>query len=382
MDTTADSIYFKDRLCRLQRVSRRLAQNLGYSDPADVVGKTDRELFGQAFGQRTFLDDMRIMDSDQAIVGLVESRRLDDGRLNWTLTSKLPLHDDAGTVVGLMGITREINELKQAELDLQHLATHDTLTGLPNRYLMMDRLGRILLQARRSDSIVGVLFIDVDGFKAVNDAHGHEFGDLLLRAVARRLVRCVRSSDTVARIGGDEFVVILDHLDRSDHARVVAEKVRRTLARSVTVEGRRVRITVSIGIGLRPQDGTDAEVLLRAADYAMYLAKKGGKDAWALCPVDLTPSERGPAGTRMIAPPVACRQPSASRIGSSHVARLTQRGDGRATSSPRDGGCAAEVGTSKGRKPVRPGPSPPTAGSARGRIAHVAPGRAARNTPD
>ena len=294
METTADSIYFKDRQCRLQRVSRRLAQNLGYTDPADVVGKTDRQLFGEAFGQRTYLDDMRIMDSDQGLVGLVESRRLDDGRLNWTLTSKLPLHDDAGTVVGLMGITREINELKQAELDLQHLATHDTLTGLPNRYLMMDRLERILLQAQRSDSVVGVLFIDVDGFKAVNDAHGHEFGDLLLRAIAQRLVRGVRSSDTVARIGGDEFVVILDHLDRSDHARVVAEKVRRTLARSVTVERRRVKVTVSIGIGLRPQNGTDAEVLLRSADYAMYLAKKGGKDAWAVCPVDLTPSDGDP----------------------------------------------------------------------------------------
>jgi diguanylate cyclase (GGDEF)-like protein/PAS domain S-box-containing protein len=290
METTADSIYFKDRQCRLQRVSRRLAQNLGYTDPADVVGKTDRELFGEAFGQRTYLDDMRIMDSDQGLVGLVESRRLDDGRLNWTLTSKLPLHDDSGTVVGLMGITREINELKQAELDLQHLATHDTLTGLPNRYLMMDRLQRILLQAQRSDSVVAVLFIDLDGFKAVNDAHGHEFGDLLLRAVAQRLVRCVRSSDTVARIGGDEFVVILDHLDKSDHARIVAEKVRRTLARATTLQRRRVRITVSIGIGSHPQNGSDAEILLRAADYAMYLAKKGGKDAWAMCPADLVSS--------------------------------------------------------------------------------------------
>jgi diguanylate cyclase (GGDEF)-like protein/PAS domain S-box-containing protein len=287
MDATSDSIYFKDRDCRLQRVSRRLAQNLGFTDPADVIGKTDRELFGEAFGQQTFLDDMRIMDSDEGIVGLVESRVLEDGRLNWTLTSKLPLHDAAGKVVGLMGITREINELKQTEIDLQDLATHDSLTGLPNRYLMMDRLRRILLQAKRSDSIVGVLFLDLDGFKAVNDAYGHDFGDLVLRAVAERLVTSVRSSDTVARIGGDEFVVILDTLDKVEHAPVVAANLRRNLARQMTLERRRVKLTVSIGISLRPHNGTEAEVLLRAADYAMYLAKKGGKDAWAMCPTDL-----------------------------------------------------------------------------------------------
>jgi len=294
MDSTADSIYFKDRECRLQRVSRRLAQNLGYTDPADVIGKTDRELFGEAFGQRTYVDDMRIMDSDEGIVGLVESRTLEDGRLNWTLTSKLPLHDEAGRVVGLMGITREINELKQAEIDLQHLATHDTLTGLPNRYLMMDRLERILLQAQRSDTIVGVLFIDLDSFKAVNDAHGHAFGDLLLRAIAQRLVRSVRSSDTVARIGGDEFVVILGTLDKGEHATVVAGNLRRILARPLTLERRRVKVTVSIGISLRPQHGSDAEVLLRAADYAMYLAKKGGRDAWALSPTDPSPAGTDP----------------------------------------------------------------------------------------
>jgi len=293
MDATADSIYFKDRECRLQRVSRRLAQNLGFTDPADVIGKTDRELFGEAFGQQTYLDDMRIMDSDEGIVGLVESRALEDGRVNWTLTSKLPLHDEAGLVVGLMGITREINELKQTEIDLQDLATHDTLTGLPNRYLMMDRLQRILLQAKRSDTIVGVLFIDLDGFKAVNDAHGHEFGDLVLRAVAQRLVSSVRSSDTVARIGGDEFVVILDTLDKAEHAAVVAANVRRNLARAMTLERRRVKVTVSIGISLRPQNGAEAEVLLRAADYAMYLAKKGGKDAWAMCPTDLAAADTG-----------------------------------------------------------------------------------------
>jgi diguanylate cyclase (GGDEF)-like protein/PAS domain S-box-containing protein len=282
MDSTSDSIYFKDRDCRLQRVSRRLAQNLGYEHPDEVIGKTDRELFGEAFGEQTYIDDMRIMESDAGIVGLIESRQLPDGRTNWTLTSKLPLHDESGAVVGLMGITREINEIKQAELDLEHLATHDPLTGLPNRYLMTDRLDRVLLSAKRIDSTVGVLFIDVDDFKSVNDQRGHEVGDLVLRAVADRLVAGVRSSDTVARIGGDEFVVILEGLDRAERAETIAGNVRRALAKSMTIAGRRMKITASIGISVHPRDGATAEKLLRASDDAMYLAKRGGKNGLAV----------------------------------------------------------------------------------------------------
>ncbi|HEX7611195.1 MAG TPA: GGDEF domain-containing protein, partial [Candidatus Limnocylindrales bacterium] len=109
-----------------------------------------------------------------------------------------------------MGITREINEIRQTEVALQHLATHDTLTDLPNRFLMVDRLHQLLTRAKRSGTAFAVLFMDIDRFKEVNDTYGHEFGDLLLRAVAQRLRKSVRQSDTVARIGGDEFVIVLD----------------------------------------------------------------------------------------------------------------------------------------------------------------------------
>ena len=210
MDNTPDSIYIKDRDCRLLRVSRSMARRLGYIDPAEVIGKTDIDLFGEAFGQRTFLEDRRIMDSGEPLVGLVESRPLGDAHVNWTLTTKLPLRDATGATVGLIGITREINEIKRTELDLQHLATHDTLTGLPNRYLMMDRLSQVLAHSKRAGTSFAVLFLDIDDFKAINDDHGHDFGDLVLQTMARRLVTIVRASDTVARIGGDEFVIILE----------------------------------------------------------------------------------------------------------------------------------------------------------------------------
>jgi diguanylate cyclase (GGDEF)-like protein/PAS domain S-box-containing protein len=283
METTADSIYFKDRKCRLLRVSRKMAQDLGFSDPAELVGKTDADLFGAEFGQGTRLDDLRIMETGRPIIGVIESRRLDEGRRNWTLTTKLPLRDESGKVIGLVGITREINEMRETEVALQRLATHDTLTGLPNRFLMMDRLTQLLARAKRSGSAFAVLYMDIDHFKDVNDTRGHEFGDLLLRAVAGRLGKSVRQSDTVARIGGDEFVIVLETLQKTSDADVVGLNIQRALARSFTLQRQRVKITASIGISLFPENGADVDTLLRAADYAMYLAKRQGGNRHLNC---------------------------------------------------------------------------------------------------
>jgi len=274
MESMADSIYFKDRDGRLLRVSRKMARDLGYADPAELVGKTDVELFGPEFGERTMLDDSRVMETDEPIIGLTESRQLENGQVNWTLTSKMPLHDAGGAVVGLLGITREINELKQAEIALQGIATHDTLTGLPNRYLMFDRLNQLLVRAERFATSFAVLFIDLDGFKGINDSRGHDVGDLLLRAVGERLNQSVRAADTVARVGGDEFVILLDALRAGRDATTVARKIQDAVSKPFSLPGGAAEVTVSIGIGLYPEDGRDAEVLLKAADVAMYRAKQ------------------------------------------------------------------------------------------------------------
>jgi diguanylate cyclase (GGDEF)-like protein/PAS domain S-box-containing protein len=282
MESTADSIYFKDRDCRLLRVSRKMAQDLGFADPSELIGKTDVDLFGEAFGRATRQDDLRIMGTNRPIVGEIEGRQMGNGRTNWTLTTKLPLHDESGNVIGLVGITREINEMRQTEAALQHLVTHDTLTDLPNRFLMVDRLNQLLFRARRSSAVFAVLFMDIDGFKDVNDSYGHEFGDLLLRAFAQRLAKSVRQSDTVARIGGDEFVIILDPAQQI-RADTVALKVLHLLAKPLTLEKHRIEVTVSIGISFYPENGADTETLLRAADYAMYLAKREGGNRHVAC---------------------------------------------------------------------------------------------------
>jgi diguanylate cyclase (GGDEF)-like protein/PAS domain S-box-containing protein len=310
MENEVDSIYFKDRQCRLLRVSRKMADSLGFSDPAELIGKTDIDLYGEAFGRETRLDDIRVMETGRPIIGLIESRQLDDGQTNWTLATKLPIRDESGKVIGLVGITRDINEIRQTEVALHHLATHDTLTDLPNRFLMVDRLSQVLARAKRSGSPFAVLFMDIDRFKDINDSRGHEFGDHLLRVVAQRLRKSVRQSDTVARVGGDEFVIILETVHQVREADAVALNVKRALARSFTLARHRVNVTVSIGISFYPQNGGDTDALLRAADYAMYLAKREGGNRHLVCFPDMRRSGRGSRDRVAAIPPVDGESPS------------------------------------------------------------------------
>ena len=277
LESTDDSIYVKDRRGRLVRASRAMTENLGFAHEEDLVGLTDHDLFNSDFADGTTLEDARIMATDQPLNGLIESRQLPNGAFNWTLTSKLPLHDGSGRVIGLLGTTREINELKQAEMNLQYLATHDGLTGLPNRFLMSDRLSQLVHRAKRDARPFAVLFVDVDNFKAVNDARGHAAGDELLRSLAERLRVSVRASDTIARIGGDEFVLIVDGVDRRGAADL-GRKLLKAGSASLHAGNGQLRVTLSIGIALYPEHGTDGATLITAADHAMYLAKQAGKN--------------------------------------------------------------------------------------------------------
>lgn len=165
---------------------------------------------------------------------------------------------------------------KQNELWLQYIAQHDPLTGLPNRELFHDRLQTALRKARRDRRQLALLYIDLDMFKQVNDTFGHPIGDLLLREIAHRIQRCVRDSDTVGRIGGDEFVVLLDNISLPEHAATIAEKIRVALNQPFDLAGQHVHVSSSIGIAIHPEHGEDNKQLTRHADDAMYIAKKNG----------------------------------------------------------------------------------------------------------
>ena len=186
-------------------------------------------------------------------------------------------------------------ERHQLHARLRYMAQYDELTGLPNRGLLFDRLHTALARARREQGRLALLYLDLDKFKQVNDTHGHEVGDQLLRAVARRLKQCVREADTVARIGGDEFVVLLESLQQPEHAQPAADKLRGALDQPLTIDGHSLRILPSIGIALYPEHGDSAQALLRHADDAMYRAKKGGEPC-------LSPQEQPLSGDGGCAP--------------------------------------------------------------------------------
>jgi diguanylate cyclase (GGDEF)-like protein/PAS domain S-box-containing protein len=274
MENVADSIYFKDRERRLVWVSNKLVQDLGLDDASAIIGKTDEELFGDDFGQKTMVDDMGVMESGKPIVGLVESRQTPDGKTNWTSTSKLPIHNRKGEVIGLLGITREINELKQVEQDLQYLATHDLLTSLANRFLLIDSIEQAIRRAKRNKTSFALLYVDLDGFKAINDHYGHEVGDKVLKSIATRMTENARETDRIARLGGDEFAILVEDIANADEAKETAERLRAAITKRFDFLPAKQKITASVGICLYPGDGKSAATLLSSADHAMYAAKK------------------------------------------------------------------------------------------------------------
>ena len=176
-----------------------------------------------------------------------------------------------------MTAIRDISDRKQAEARIQFLAHHDTLTHLPNRALLMDRLQVILSGARRQGTQVGVLFIDLDNFKTINDSLGHYAGDELLKRVAGRLQACLRGADLVGRLGGDEFVVIVTDLNRAEDIAPLAEKIAEAISEPFSLEEQVLSVSGSIGISVFPKDGESPETLIRNADAAMYLAKERGR---------------------------------------------------------------------------------------------------------
>lgn len=177
-----------------------------------------------------------------------------------------------------VGIVRDITERKQAEQKIAHLAHYDYLTDLPNRALFLNRLEHSILLARRNKYKAAVLFLDLDGFKQVNDTLGHETGDLLLQEVAKRLKSIIRESDTVARVGGDEFTFVLNNVESNKDAALVADKIIATLSEPFDLKGQQCRVGGSIGIAMYPDDSDDLDRLVKQADEAMYLAKQSGKN--------------------------------------------------------------------------------------------------------
>jgi len=191
-----------------------------------------------------------------------------------------PIHDREGSFAGTVIVFRDVSDARAMALQIAHTAEHDFLTGLPNRMLLIDRIDQAIAIARRHSKQVAVLFLDLDGFKYINDSLGHPLGDKLLRSISRRLVGCVRGSDTVSRQGGDEFVVLLSEIHEIDDAAISAKRILQAVANSHFLDEHEIHVTTSIGVSIYPSDGMDAETLIKNADTAMYQAKENGRQTY------------------------------------------------------------------------------------------------------
>ena len=250
---------------------------------ADSIGKTRWELGALNLDEEGWAAHRRVLESHQPFRDL-EMQRLDaEGHTYWVAVSGAPFFDERGVFKGYRGIGRDISKRKHAEDETQRLAFYDTLTGLPNRRLLMDRLAHAQVTSARSKRYGALLFIDLDNFKDLNDTLGHDVGDLLLEQVALRLVSCLREGDTAARFGGDEFVVMLEDLNENDadaarQAELVAEKILNRLNAPYELVGRQHSSSPSIGITLFSGSLLGVDELLKRADVAMYQAKAAGRN--------------------------------------------------------------------------------------------------------
>ncbi len=194
--------------------------------------------------------------------------------------STAPIHDAEGAITGAVIVFRDVSVARAVVEQLAHSAQHDFLTGLPNRMLIEDRITQAISAAKRHGGQLAVMYLDLDGFKVINDTLGHPAGDELLRSVADRLVSCVRASDTVSRQGGDEFVVLLSEEEQPADAAIIATRMLDAIAAGHKVAGKELQVTTSIGVAVYPGDGDDADTLIKNADRAMYRVKEKGRSAY------------------------------------------------------------------------------------------------------
>ena len=196
-----------------------------------------------------------------------------DGTIGWVESMCVPICDDDNQMLGALGVNRNITERKNETARLNHLAHYDQLTKVPNRYLLLDRLSHLITQSARNGYKFALLFIDIDKFKLINDTKGHIFGDLVLKEVASRLNGSIRNSDTLARFGGDEFIILLENISNKSDASTLAETLITTLKTEFIVEDEKVDLSCSIGVAIFPDDGNTTDSLITTADKAMYQTK-------------------------------------------------------------------------------------------------------------
>ncbi len=275
VEHSPESVIITDAGGHIEYVNTRFQETTGYT-AEEVMGENPRLLQSGETPAETYEAMWDTLTRGQVWHGEFRNRRK-NGEVFWEEASIAPITDQTGAITHFVAVKEDITERKRLEGQIWRQANYDELTGLVNRHLFLDRLEHRLHHAKREQDRFALLFMDLDGFKEVNDTLGHDAGDDLLRQVADRLRSCVRQSDTVARIGGDEFTVIVTRLHEPEAATRVAEKILTALDHPFTVKDKNISTSASIGIAAFPYDGDAAATLMRHADRAMYAVKQRGR---------------------------------------------------------------------------------------------------------
>ena len=270
-------IYMKDTQGRYLFANRLLRERFA-APIEEIVGYDDNKFFDADTAAEMRKDDLRVLQHGETLQAEETIPNMLTGVTQVFMTVKIPLMHEDGSIHALCGISTDISERKDIEEHMQHMAQYDALTHLPNRALFNDRLQQAIAAAQRNKARLALMFIDLDKFKPVNDTYGHGVGDLLLKDVALRIQDCLRESDTAARIGGDEFVILLPAIETQQDAGKVGEKILHALNQPFALAGHTLQISASIGVAVYPEHGKDEKLLVKSADIAMYHAKKNGRN--------------------------------------------------------------------------------------------------------
>jgi diguanylate cyclase (GGDEF)-like protein/PAS domain S-box-containing protein len=281
-----DGILVLDKDLRILTANHSYCEITG-EELEEVIGKQPHQLSSKLLPPQSRREILKTLQSNGTWTGDLRGLRK-SGEHFPLLANIAAVRDEHGELTHYVVVFSDLSAVRNAEQKLYHLAHHDPLTGLPNRLLARDRLETALDRAKRRQSRIALLFIDLDYFKRVNDTLGHNVGDELLRTIAKRLQDCVRQEDTVARLGGDEFMVMLDRIERIEEVVIVTEKIIAALGLPMHLEGRELSISASVGISLFPDDAGNRDDLIRAADTAMYTAKGQGRNRYTFYTAKMT----------------------------------------------------------------------------------------------
>ncbi|OEU69898.1 MAG: hypothetical protein BA863_06895 [Desulfovibrio sp. S3730MH75] len=280
MDVLLDAIpipvFHKDKDLRYRNINQAFCGVIGLPKER-ILGKTTMEVIPNKILDLSKAFDLRVLETGKE-QEYETAFPFPDSLQHEIQVKKSAFIDSSGNISGIVGAFTDITERKIYEAKIKHLALHDQVTGLPNRNMFYAQLKRSIAMAKRNNYTLALLYIDLDGFKTVNDTYGHDAGDTLLRNIGKRLITTVRESDTACHIGGDEFTVLTEMYNSPSDIKIIAEKLRKALAEPASCEGNICHTSASIGVALYPQDAKTSRDLVNAADKAMYLAKKKGKN--------------------------------------------------------------------------------------------------------